>query len=66
MVPIHTYIRGTTSDTADDLMQKAYVWDLKTWVSTLGTFKELITGNDDFYEAIIPELAKKKINCGLP
>jgi mannose-1-phosphate guanylyltransferase len=57
MVPVTDYRRGSTSDAADYLMQKKYVWDLKTWAATLGTFKELVT-DGDFFEVIIPRVVK--------
>jgi mannose-1-phosphate guanylyltransferase len=65
LVPVTNYVRGTTTDTADDLMHKKYTWDLKTWVSSVGTYRELVT-EGDFYDVIVPKLVQEnKIKAAL-
>jgi mannose-1-phosphate guanylyltransferase len=58
MYPAIGYIRGTTSDTAEDLRRKGYMWDLKTIVSHLKNFREINT-KKDFCEHTIPKFYKK-------
>jgi mannose-1-phosphate guanylyltransferase len=58
MYPAVGYVRGTTPDSAEELMNKGYVWDLKTVVSRLKNLRQL-DPKKDFCEDVIPALCKK-------
>jgi len=61
MVSILDYRRVLDPGTAEELVLKKWLWDLKTWVSYLKNFRKHITGATDFYEELLPKLILKDV-----